>query len=46
MIIDKFIEILDFFDIGDFIYQAVKSYSSGMYARLAFAMAMLLSKCH
>ncbi|MDG0873639.1 ABC transporter ATP-binding protein [Paenibacillus thiaminolyticus] len=37
---DKLAEILHFADIGDFIYQPVKTYSSGMFARLAFAVAI------
>ncbi len=33
-------EILDFAEIGDYIYQSVKTYSSGMYMRLAFSLAI------
>lgn len=32
--------ILEFADIGDFVHQKVKHYSSGMYARLAFSVAI------
>ena len=32
--------IIDFADIGDYVYQPVKSYSSGMFVRLAFAVAI------
>jgi teichoic acid transport system ATP-binding protein len=36
----KMEQILTFADIGDFVYQPVKTYSSGMFVRLAFAVAI------
>ena len=37
---DRKQEIIDFADIGEHLYQPVKTYSSGMFARLAFACAI------
>lgn len=37
---DKLSDIINFADIGEFIYQQVKTYSSGMFARLAFAVSI------
>lgn len=38
----RFDEIADFADIGEYIDQPVKTYSSGMFARLAFAVAVCI----
>lgn len=37
---EKLDEILSFADIGDYVYQPAKTYSSGMFVRLAFAVAI------
>lgn len=37
---EKINDIKKFADIGDFVYQPVKTYSSGMFARLAFSVAV------
>lgn len=41
--IDKKVnEIIDFSELGDFIYKPVRSYSSGMYSKLAFSITAIL----
>lgn len=39
-IAEKMDSILEFADIGEYVYQPVKTYSSGMFVRLAFAVAI------
>ena len=39
---EKVKEIIDFSELGDFVYKPVRSYSSGMYSKLAFSITAIL----
>ena len=39
---EKVDEIIEFSELGDFVYKPVSSYSSGMYSKLAFSITAIL----